>query len=149
MPRSASRRRSSSPKAVIACANLILLVLLPRAPPPAAGSGQHLQRKRPRWQGWLGCQQKSGTGQAPERRADPLARLQGGEPRMNDLTQAELAELAHEYPRWQITPVFGGFLAVEKPAAHIQAMNLERLRELLTEAERDPREAANPDAQPA
>ncbi len=67
---------------------------------------------------------------------------------MNDLTQAELAELAHEYPRWQITPVFGGFLAVEKPAAHIQAMNLERLRELLTEAERDRREAARRDVQP-
>jgi hypothetical protein len=67
---------------------------------------------------------------------------------MNDLTQAELAELSHKYPRWQITPVFGGFLAVERPAAYVQAMNLGRLRELITEAERDRREAARRDVQP-
>src|SRR5260370_23441197 len=177
MPPSASARRSSSPKAVTACANLILILTVAHCPPPTAGSGQHLQRKRPRRQGWFGCQQKRDrpsahtpgrslgthlavTREAPvqdSRNTDPY-RATGAKPQWprpenagrscRDQEDAELAELIHDFPRWQIVQVFGGWLAVERPAAYIQSVTVEAMRVLLTDPESTRREPARRDVQP-
>jgi hypothetical protein len=53
----------------------------------------------------------------------------------HDVEQAALADLRHDYPRWEIAEDFGGFRAVEKPAILLQAMSLARLRQKLEREE--------------
>jgi len=65
--------------------------------------------------------------------------------RDRDQEEAEQAELMHDFPRWRVVQVFGGWLAVERPAEIVQAMFLSTLRELLAAAETGRREQARRD----